>query len=138
MRLSETSVSYPVAQGPGYATDGNLKTVNERETEPEPSADSTPTATKGDLFRNVALYSAARLLLVVAIAAVIIGVGYLVDVQVPILVAAVFAVLISLPLSLVLFKSLRIRVNESIAGVDENRRRTRADLQAKLRGEDGE
>lgn len=111
--------------------------MNERETSPEPGATSVPTATKGQLFRDVALYSAARLLLVIAIAAVIIGIGFLVDVEVPVLVAAVFAVLISLPLSLVLFKSLRVRVNESIAGVDEGRRRARADLQAKLRGEDG-
>lgn len=95
-----------------------------------------PTATKGQLFRDVALYSGARLLLVIVISAVIIGVGLLVGVEVPVLVAAVFGVLISLPLSLVLFKSLRIRVNESIAGVDEERRRARADLQAKLRGED--
>ena len=72
----------------------------------------------------------------IVISAVIIGVGLLVGVEVPVLVAAVFGVLISLPLSLVLFKSLRIRVNESIAGVDEERRRARADLQAKLRGED--
>nr|WP_240931053.1 DUF4229 domain-containing protein [Rhodococcus sp. B10] len=90
------------------------------------------------MFRDVALYSGARLLLVVVIAAAIIGIGLLVGVEVPVLVAAVFAVLISLPLSLVLFKSLRIRVNESIAGVDEGRRRARAELQAKLRGEDGQ
>jgi hypothetical protein len=105
--------------------------VNERNTPPE------PTATKGRLLRDVAIYSGARLLLVLVIAAVIVGVGLLVGIEIPVLVAAVFAVLISLPLSLVLFKSLRIRVNESIAGVDEGRRRARADLQAKLRGEDG-
>jgi hypothetical protein len=105
--------------------------VNERNAKP------VPTATKGQLFRDVALYSGARLLLVVVIAAAIIGIGLLAGVKVPVLVAAVFAVLISLPLSLVLFKSLRIRVNESIAGVDESRRRARAELQAKLRGEDG-
>lgn len=111
--------------------DGNLGFVNERNTPP------VPTATKGQLFRDVALYSGARLLLVIVIGAVIVGIGLLFGVEIPILVAAVFAVLISLPLSLVLFKSLRIRVNESIAGVDEGRRRARADLQAKLRGEDG-
>lgn len=95
------------------------------------------TATKGQLFRNMALYSGARLLLVVVIAAVIVGIGLIAGVKVPVLVAAVFAVLISLPLSLLLFKSLRIRLNESIAGVDEGRRAVRAELQAKLRGEDG-
>ena len=117
-------------QGGGNGPGGSLERVNERETPP------VPTATKGQLFRDVALYSGARLLLVIVISAVIIGVGLLVGVEVPVLVAAVFGVLISLPLSLVLFKSLRIRVNESIAGVDEERRRACADLQAKLRGED--
>lgn len=101
------------------------------------NAEPVPTATKGQLLRNIALYTGARLLLVVVLGAVIIGIGYLFGIEVPILVAAVFAVLISLPLSLLLFKTLRIRVNESIAGVDEGRRRARADLQSKLRGEDG-
>lgn len=109
---------------------GSLGFVNERNTPP------VPTATKGQLVRDMALYSGARLLLVLALAAIIVGIGLLAGVEVPVLVAAVFAVLISLPLSLVLFKSLRIRVNESIAGVDVERRRARADLQAKLRGED--
>ena len=87
------------------------------------------------LARNLALYTIARLGLVVVIAAVILGVGWLLGVAVPVLVALVFAVLIALPLSLVLFKSLRIRVNESIAAVDEKRRRDKAELRAKLRGE---
>lgn len=114
-----------------FSAGGNLGGVNDRQTPP------VPTATKGQLFKNIALYTGARLLLVVLLALVIVGVGLIVDVEVPILVAAVFAVLISLPLSLLLFKTLRIRVNESIAGVDEGRRQARADLQAKLRGEDG-
>ncbi len=109
---------------------GSLGFVNERNTPP------VPTATKGQLLRDVALYSGARLLLVLALGGVIVGIGLLAGIEVPVLVAAVFAVLISLPLSLVLFKSLRIRVNQSIAGFDAERRRTRADLQAKLRGED--
>lgn len=110
---------------------GNLGFVNER------NKPTVATATKGQLFRNMALYSGARLLLVIVIAAVIIGVGLIAGIKIPVLVAAVFAVLISLPLSLLLFKSLRIRLNESIAGVDEGRRQARAELQAKLRGEDG-
>lgn len=92
---------------------------------------------KKSLAVNLGVYTFARLALVVVIAAVIVGVGLLFGVEVPVLVAAIFSVLISLPLSLLLFKNMRIRVNESIAAVDEDRRAARADLQSKLRGEDG-
>jgi hypothetical protein len=88
------------------------------------------------LARNLALYTLARFGLVIVLAAVILGVGAIVDVDIPLLVALIFAVVIALPLSLVLFKKLRIRVNESIADVDEKRRRDKADLRAKLRGDE--
>ena len=87
------------------------------------------------LAASLGLYTLARLLLVAVIAAVIVGGGLLFGVQVPILVALVFAVLIALPLSLVLFKNLRRQVNEGIAAVDEKRRRDKAELRAKLRGD---
>ncbi|MFY2789894.1 DUF4229 domain-containing protein [Rhodococcus sp. MALMAid1271] len=92
---------------------------------------------KKSLAVNLAAYTFARLALVIVIALAIVGIGLLFGVEVPVLVAAIFAVLISLPLSLLLFKKMRIRVNESIAAVDEDRRAARADLQSKLRGEDG-
>lgn len=92
---------------------------------------------KGSLARDVALYSLARLGLVVVLALVVIFVPRLFGVEIPLLVAALFAVLIALPLSLVLFASLRHRVNEGIAEVDERRRAARADLENRLRGEDG-
>jgi Protein of unknown function (DUF4229) len=105
--------------------------------EDTPNSDATPSP-GGRLARNLALYTVARLLLVVVLAAVIFGVGKLVGVTIPLLVVLIFAVVIALPLSLVLFKKLRIRVNEAIADVDEKRRRDKADLRARLRGdEDG-
>lgn len=103
--------------------------------------DSTPTPgsassnAKGKLARNLALYTFARLALVVVIAALIVGGSALVDAQVPLLVALIFAVIIALPLSLVLFKTLRLRVNEQISAVDEQRRKDRDDLRSKLRGD---
>ena len=84
----------------------------------------------------VALYTIARLALVVVIALVISFGAKIVGVEVPVLVAAVFAVLIALPLGMVVFKSLRLRVNDQIARVDEQRAAQRTDLQARLRGED--
>lgn len=88
------------------------------------------------LVRNLALYTLARLGLVVVIAAVIIGVAALIGVQVPIIVAALFALLVAMPLSLTLFKSLRTKVNEDIALVDARRRQDKAQLRARLRGDD--
>ncbi|PTR31268.1 uncharacterized protein DUF4229 [Rhodococcus sp. OK519] len=94
------------------------------------------TVTTGRLVGDVALYSVARLGLVVVLAVVIVFGGKAFGVDVPLLVGAIFAVLIALPLSLVLFAKLRKRVNLDIASVDAQRRADKADLQAKLRGED--
>ncbi|OUS89119.1 DUF4229 domain-containing protein [Rhodococcus sp. NCIMB 12038] len=100
-----------------------------------PKAKQDGRVTKGQLARDVAIYSIARLLLVVVIGAIILGVAALVGVAVPLLVAAIFAVLIALPLSLLLFAKLRKRVNEGIATFDAQRRADQADLRARLRGE---
>lgn len=88
------------------------------------------------LARNLALYTLARLGLVVVIAALIVGVAKLIGVEVPIIVAALFALIVAMPLSLTLFKKLRMKVNEDIAVVDERRRQDKAQLRARLRGDD--
>lgn len=87
------------------------------------------------LARNLALYTLARLALVVLLTVVIVGVAKLVEVDIPLVVAALFALIIAMPLSLTLFKRLRTRVNEDIAVVDEKRRHDKAQLRARLRGE---
>ncbi|MBN4925283.1 DUF4229 domain-containing protein [Hoyosella rhizosphaerae] len=84
-------------------------------------------------MRDIALFTVARLLLALALAAAIIGVAALFGVQIYPLVALLFAVLIAMPLSFVLFRPLRSRINEAIAAVDEQRRQQRAELEAKLR-----
>ncbi|WP_067506099.1 DUF4229 domain-containing protein [Nocardia puris] len=97
-----------------------------------------PTARPGRrLAINLALYTLARLVLVAIITALILGGARLIDVEVPLVVAALFALIIAMPLSLTLFKTLRVKVNEDIALVDERRRRDKAQLRARLRGEDG-
>ncbi|MCX4099286.1 DUF4229 domain-containing protein [Nocardia sp. alder85J] len=104
---------------------------------PEDAAADRATAPAGRrLARNLALYTVARLALVVLIAAVIEGVGRLLKVDIPLIVALLFAVLVALPVSMVAFKRLRSRVNEDIAAVDEKRRTDKAQLRARLRGED--
>lgn len=106
-----------------------------------PSADRPQDAVRpgagGRLASALALYTVVRLALVVVIAAIIYFVGKAAGTDVPILVAAIFAVIIALPLGMVAFKSLRLRVNAAIAEVDEDRRRKREALQSRLRGESG-
>ncbi|WP_343287403.1 DUF4229 domain-containing protein [Gordonia sp. SID5947] len=100
-----------------------------------PDTSTDREATAGSVALSLVLYTLARLALVVAVAAIIIGGGALAGVEVPLLVAAVFGVLIALPLGMVLFKSLRLRVNRQIAAVDAARRRRHDDLQSRLRGQ---
>lgn len=85
---------------------------------------------------DVLLYATARLLLAVVLAAAIYGVARLMGVgQFPIVVAALFALIIAMPLGIWLFGPLRRRATASLAVVGERRRREREQLRARLHGE---
>lgn len=87
------------------------------------------------LVLDVLAYAGARLLLVVALTAAIVGGGHLVGIpDFPVVVALLFGIVIALPLGIWVFAPLRRRATESIAAVDERRRRDRATLQSRLRG----
>ena len=89
------------------------------------------------LVADLVVYVLARLLLVVALTAVIWGVGYLLGLrEFPIVVALLFAMVIALPLGIWMFAPLRRRATASIAVLDERRRKDREELQARLRGEE--
>ena len=86
---------------------------------------------------DVLAYTLARLLLVAALTAAILGLGHLIGIrEFPLVVALLFAVVIALPLGIWLFAPLRRRATAGIAAVDERRRKDREQLQARLRGED--
>jgi hypothetical protein len=86
---------------------------------------------------DVLAYVVARLLLAVALTALIFGAGHLLGVRdFPLVVAFLFAVVIALPLGIWIFAPLRRRATASIAVFDERRRKDREQLQARLRGED--
>jgi hypothetical protein len=85
---------------------------------------------------DLVAFTAARIALVVVLAGAIYFLGRAVGVDVPILVAAFFAVIIALPLGMVLFRGLRDRVNVGIATVDAGRKAQRENLNARLRGGD--
>jgi membrane protein implicated in regulation of membrane protease activity len=89
------------------------------------------------LVVDVLAYAAARLLLVVALTALIFGVGHLLGVRdFPLVVAVLFALVVALPLGIWVFAPLRHRATASIAAFDERRRKDREQLQARLRGEE--
>jgi hypothetical protein len=85
---------------------------------------------------DVVLYGAARLALAVALTAAIYGVARLLGVRdFPVVVAALFALIIAMPLGIWLFSPLRRRATAGLEAVTERRRRDREQLRARLRGE---
>ncbi|GLE51580.1 membrane protein [Mycobacterium montefiorense] len=82
------------------------------------------------------LYAVARLLLaavftgVIYLAARLLGVS-----QFPVVVAALFALIIAMPLGIWVFSPLRRRATAALAVAGERRRAEREQLQARLRGE---
>jgi hypothetical protein len=87
------------------------------------------TSTGRTLARDIALYSVARLALVTVVALLIFLVG------VPLLVAALLAMVLALPLSMLLLGRLRARVNTGLAVVAERRKAERDRLRQQLHGE---
>ncbi len=89
------------------------------------------------LVVDVLVYTLARILLVVALTALIFFGAHLVGVrEFPLVIALLFAIVIALPLGIWLFAPLRKRATASIAAVDERRRTDREQLQARLRGDE--
>ena len=90
----------------------------------------------GHAVAGVLLYVAARLVLVVVLTAVIYGAGRLLGVQeFPVVIAILFALIISMPLGIWLFGPLRRRATAGLEVATERRRRDREQLRARLRGE---
>ena len=88
------------------------------------------------MLRDVVLYTLARLILVVALTAAIFYAAHLIGItEFPLIVAMLFAIVISLPLGMWLLAPLRRRATAGIAEVDERRRADREQLQARLRGD---
>jgi len=85
---------------------------------------------------DVVIYATARLLLVVVLSGAIYGVARLVGItEFPLVVAALFALIIAMPLGIWLFAPLRRRATAALAVAGERRRREREELRARLRGE---
>jgi Protein of unknown function (DUF4229) len=102
----------------------------------DPKGDEKAERTGNRALVSVLLYSAARLLLAVVLTAVIYGVARVMGVtQFPVVVAALFALIIAMPLGIWLFGPLRRRATAELAIAGERRRRERDQLQARLHGD---
>lgn len=98
-------------------------------------ADNQAGGATGRMMLDVLVYTAARLVLVAALTAAIFYGAGLIGVDIPLVVAMLFAIILALPLGIWLLAPLRRRATLRIAEVDDRRRRDREDLQARLRGE---
>ena len=86
---------------------------------------------------DVAVYTLARLLLAAVLTALIFFLAHLIGIaEFPLVVAVLFAIVLALPLGIWVFAPLRRRATASIAEFDERRRTDRADLRARLRGDE--
>jgi hypothetical protein len=109
-----------------YTRVGRLGAVTDNET----------TGMTGRMVRDVALYTLARLVLVIVLTAVIFYAAHLLGISdMPVVVALLFALILSLPLGIWLLGPLRRRATAGIAEVDQHRRRDREQLEARLRGD---
>ncbi len=89
---------------------------------------SSPTPREPGLAVTVLLYTLARLGLVAVVA------GLLVIAGVPIVLAVLIGLIVALPLSMVLFKGLRARLDTAIAVAGARRSAEREALRSRLRG----
>jgi Protein of unknown function (DUF4229) len=83
------------------------------------------------LVGTLVAYTLARLCLVAVVA------GLLVLAGVPLILAILIGVVAALPLSMLLLRGLRKRMDEGVAAVQERRAAQREVLRARLRGDDG-
>jgi hypothetical protein len=103
-----------------------------------PSDNSTGDAAAGKdrVLVDVLWYAVARLLLVVVLTGVIYLAARLLGVtEFPVAVAALFALIIAMPLGIWVFGGRRRRATAALAVAGERRRAARDELQARLRGE---
>jgi membrane protein implicated in regulation of membrane protease activity len=91
---------------------------------------STPTSGgQPGLAATVGWYTLARVGLVAVVAGVLVLAG------VPLLIALLVGLIVALPLSMVLFRGLRERLDGALAEVRERRSAERAALRGRLRGD---
>lgn len=111
------------AQGPG------LSSSSQHAEEPQLDPQTRKQATRAMLK-----YGAARLGLFLGLTIVIQALAVLIGAQVPLVVSALLALLVALPLSMLIFKKLRIETTEAVAKLAQQRRARKEWVNRELAG----
>jgi hypothetical protein len=98
-------------------------------TSSQPSTGPAATGRRPGLAATVGLYTLARLGLIAVVTALLLVAG------VPFVIAVLVALVLALPLSMVLFRGLRGRLDAALADARERRSQEREALRARLRGD---
>ncbi|WP_445227781.1 DUF4229 domain-containing protein [Corynebacterium sp. H128] len=104
-------------------------TAEERSTTGEPTLDRD---LRNRAWRDIALYGLARLALFVVLTLIIQYTAYFIGAPVPLLISSLLGLLLAFPLSMFVFKNLRLRVNDEIAQWDTQRKAHKAWVKKEL------
>lgn len=83
-------------------------------------------------WRDIALYGLLRIVLFLVLTFVIQSTAILIGAPVPLLISALLGLLVAFPLSMFIFKSLRLKVNEEMALWDAQRKAHKAWVKQEL------
>lgn len=89
-------------------------------------------AQRNRAFKDVFWYGLARLVLFLVLFLVLIGVVVLFEIQIPLAILAVLALIVAMPASVFAFPRLRERASEGVAVWDRNRREHKAYVREQL------
>ena len=117
------------AQGVQGAEGSGLSSNSPHAEEPQLDPQTRKQATRAMLK-----YGAARLGLFLGLTIVIQALAVLIGAQVPLLVSALLALLVALPLSMLIFKKLRIETTEAVAKLAQQRRARKEWVNRELAG----
>jgi hypothetical protein len=103
-------------------------------TETADGAGVAPAKLGGRAWRDIILYGLARLILFIVLTVIIqfIAVALGMGKSFPLAISALLALIIAFPLSMFVFKDLRLRVNEHLAVRDAGRRAHKDQMRAQL------
>lgn len=117
------------AQGVQGAEGSGLSSNSPHAEEPQLDPQARKQATRAMLK-----YGAARLGLFLGLTIVIQALAVLIGAQVPLVVSALLALLVALPLSMLIFKKLRIETTEAVAKLAQQRRARKEWVNRELAG----
>lgn len=97
-----------------------------------PAAPTVDPALRSRARKDVALYGLARLVLFIVLTISIQLLAFAIGAQVPLIMSSLLALLVAFPLSMFVFKGLRLRVTQEMAQWDAQRKAHKAWIKSEL------